>query len=433
MQNDAKNANQEFLDVLKTVRSGVSLDMSKIVLSSSELKMVTVILTGRLQIEDIGSLVVETMSNYNTSPHENLSTAIDKCILRKGEQQQQVSSSNIEVPTTIHTNNTDPFSVAESSTTSLTSMGTHSASTSQRHRNSNSILPTQEQPQINRHPSNHHHHHHIRDHHPSMPAPAFYGNGINNAKSNNAPKTTTSPYLLSVKTNHAPLAFGGGNNSAMAATTSSRPVYSNPTLSEAHRRRHCTSTSQSPSTSDGNINSPYEEEEHGKRQPSSLSPQHASIPAPMKQLPPPLSVVNVSYSNIGNSGLETLSEILYVDTPYLKTLDISFCGVDERGVLVLCRALRKRKKRGLANLQGLILSGNVVSYRAAKDLGSALSNRSSGAKKDLSRMRKSSSRVRETDGTGSSCISTCLCSLHFQIRQYLNYFSSHRCRLPPKC
>ena len=176
-----------------------------------------------------------------------------------------------------------------------------------------------------------------------------------------------------------------------------RPIYSNPSLTEAHRMQQHTSNNASAS----DVNSPYGgEHEHGNKKQVSSSPQHASIPAPIKQLPPPLSVVNVSYSNIGNAGLETLSEILYVDSPYLKTLDIGFCGIDERGVLAMCRALRKRKKRGLANLQGLILSGNVVSYRAAKDLGAALSS-SVSKTKDLSRMRKASSRVRETDGTGA--------------------------------
>jgi len=87
---------------------------------------------------------------------------------------------------------------------------------------------------------------------------------------------------------------------------------------------------------------------------------------------PCISTINLSCSRTGNQGLEKLSEVVHWDTPALKTLDLSFCDIEERGILAMCRSLRKRKRRGLPGLEGLILSGNVVSYRSAKELGLAL-------------------------------------------------------------
>jgi CheY-like chemotaxis protein/Ran GTPase-activating protein (RanGAP) involved in mRNA processing and transport len=123
-----------------------------------------------------------------------------------------------------------------------------------------------------------------------------------------------------------------------------------------------------------------------------VSPRH-SLPNPnplnlqlLKPLPPPISVVNLSYSYIGNTGVEMLSEILYCDGSVLKTIDISFCKIEERGVLALARALVKRKRKGIAPLQGILLSGNYISVRAATELGVALSP----ADRETSRSRKRS-------------------------------------------
>lgn len=108
-----------------------------------------------------------------------------------------------------------------------------------------------------------------------------------------------------------------------------------------------------------------------------LSPQ--STPSPdftrrRKPLhPPSLSVINLSCTGIGNSGIEMLSEVLYENTHCLKTMDISFCSIKEGGMLALCRAIRKRRTKGLPSLQALILSGNFVTYKAAKELGLSLS------------------------------------------------------------
>eukprot|EP00591_Stephanopyxis_turris_P004494 CAMPEP_0195523582 /NCGR_PEP_ID=MMETSP0794_2-20130614/22833_1 /TAXON_ID=515487 /ORGANISM="Stephanopyxis turris, Strain CCMP 815" /LENGTH=1434 /DNA_ID=CAMNT_0040653605 /DNA_START=89 /DNA_END=4393 /DNA_ORIENTATION=- len=123
---------------------------------------------------------------------------------------------------------------------------------------------------------------------------------------------------------------------------------------------------------------------------SSLGQLPVQLPPPN---PPPLSILNMSYTNIGNTGMENISEILYLDSPLLKTLDIGFCGVGERGILALCRALQKRKKNDLPPLQGLILSGNVVTYKAAKELGAALSTAS-----EQPRRRKRG--LRNSAGTG---------------------------------
>jgi CheY-like chemotaxis protein/Ran GTPase-activating protein (RanGAP) involved in mRNA processing and transport len=89
--------------------------------------------------------------------------------------------------------------------------------------------------------------------------------------------------------------------------------------------------------------------------------------------PPPISVVNLSYTYMGNTAIEMFGEVLFMEKSLLRTIDISFCGLEERGCLALARALTKRKRSGIAPLRGIILSGNHISFRAATDLGRALS------------------------------------------------------------
>ena len=94
---------------------------------------------------------------------------------------------------------------------------------------------------------------------------------------------------------------------------------------------------------------------------------------PKHPSPAPISVINLSYTYMGNAGMEMLSEILYSEDSALQTLDISFCALDERGILAFSRALEKRKRKNIPCLRGLVMSGNYFSYRAAKELGLALS------------------------------------------------------------
>ena len=117
--------------------------------------------------------------------------------------------------------------------------------------------------------------------------------------------------------------------------------------------------------------------------------------------PPPISVVNLSYTYIGNSGIELLSEILYKDNSCLKTLDISFCNIEEKGLLCLARALSRRKRKRIPALKGVILSGNYMVPRAAAEIGAALSP---SDRKPNKRSRKGSSALKtgyETDSTES--------------------------------
>jgi CheY-like chemotaxis protein len=88
--------------------------------------------------------------------------------------------------------------------------------------------------------------------------------------------------------------------------------------------------------------------------------------------PPPISVINLSYTYIGNSGIDLFSEILHKDS-FLKTIDVSFCNIDEKGFLSLTRAIGKRKRQGMPPLKGVILSGNYISTRSAMEIGTALS------------------------------------------------------------
>ncbi|CAB9496104.1 Peroxide stress-activated histidine kinase [Seminavis robusta] len=89
--------------------------------------------------------------------------------------------------------------------------------------------------------------------------------------------------------------------------------------------------------------------------------------------PPPISVINLSYTYIGNRGIELLAEVLYAEQSALKTIDVSFCGIDEKGFISLAKAIQKRKRKGVRPLKGLLLSGNYISSRSATEIGMALS------------------------------------------------------------
>lgn len=90
--------------------------------------------------------------------------------------------------------------------------------------------------------------------------------------------------------------------------------------------------------------------------------------------PPAIAVVNLSYTYMGNRAMKMLSEILYMDNSPLTTVDISFCGLEEKGLLAFARGITKRKRKGIPALRGVLLSGNRVSNRAARALGIALSS-----------------------------------------------------------
>lgn len=90
--------------------------------------------------------------------------------------------------------------------------------------------------------------------------------------------------------------------------------------------------------------------------------------------PPPLAVINLSYTQIGDYGMESLSEFIYSDNASLKTLDLSFCNISSQGLLSLCHGLKTRAARGLPPLQALALAGNTIRTEIAKQLGGALSS-----------------------------------------------------------
>jgi CheY-like chemotaxis protein len=98
-------------------------------------------------------------------------------------------------------------------------------------------------------------------------------------------------------------------------------------------------------------------------------------------MPPPISVLNLSYTFIGNVGVEMLSEFLCQENSCLSTLDVSFCGIDEKGMLTLARALARRVKKNVPLLRGLILTGNILNPRAALEIGCALSATDGGSHK----------------------------------------------------
>lgn len=107
-----------------------------------------------------------------------------------------------------------------------------------------------------------------------------------------------------------------------------------------------------------------------------LLPLHQTLEPVM---PSPITYMNLSFSTLGNEGMELLSEVLTANTKGLNIIDLSFCGIEERGLVALCRAMRKRKKKGLPCLKGLLLSGNTITYKVSKELGVALSDRRTSA------------------------------------------------------
>lgn len=88
---------------------------------------------------------------------------------------------------------------------------------------------------------------------------------------------------------------------------------------------------------------------------------------------PSISVVNLSYTYMGNSSIDLFCKVIDMDRSPLRTIDVSFCGLQDRGITALSKALESRKRKGIAPLRGIILSGNYISLRVASDLGKALS------------------------------------------------------------
>ena len=91
-------------------------------------------------------------------------------------------------------------------------------------------------------------------------------------------------------------------------------------------------------------------------------------------IPPPLAVINLSFSKLGNEGMEMLNEVLCC-IPLLETLDISFCSIEEKGMIAMYRSMRNRKLKGIPSLMSLNQTGNMVCYKVSKELGIALSIR----------------------------------------------------------
>ncbi|KAL3936085.1 MAG: hypothetical protein SGBAC_008518 [Bacillariaceae sp.] len=87
---------------------------------------------------------------------------------------------------------------------------------------------------------------------------------------------------------------------------------------------------------------------------------------------PPIAVLNLSYTYMGSKAIEILSDLVQIEGSLLRTIDISFCALDERGCMILANALKRRRQKGIAPLRGLIMSGNHVTHKGAKELGRAL-------------------------------------------------------------
>mmetsp|Transcript_20893 Transcript_20893/g.48055 ORF Transcript_20893/g.48055 Transcript_20893/m.48055 type:complete len:1295 (-) Transcript_20893:84-3968(-) len=99
----------------------------------------------------------------------------------------------------------------------------------------------------------------------------------------------------------------------------------------------------------------------------------ASTPAqPITFSPPPLAVLNLSYTDIGDVGCCVLSEYLHSDNPALKTIDLSFCGITPLGFGALSDGLATRNGKGLPSVQAFSFTGNIIAHEVSGRLGRAL-------------------------------------------------------------
>ena len=104
-----------------------------------------------------------------------------------------------------------------------------------------------------------------------------------------------------------------------------------------------------------------------------MAEQRGASPAqPIDFSPPPLAVLNLSYTDITDAGCCVLSEYLHSDNPALKTIDLGFCGITSRGFGALSDGLAARNARGLPPVQAFSFTGNVISHEVSGRLGRAL-------------------------------------------------------------
>jgi Leucine Rich repeat len=95
---------------------------------------------------------------------------------------------------------------------------------------------------------------------------------------------------------------------------------------------------------------------------------------PVRCPSPPISVLNLSCTYIGDVGIEMLAEVIYVEGSALKTLDLSYCCISERGFSSLAGAIRRRNSAKTRPIKCLILSGNYLNVNAAYAIGGALAS-----------------------------------------------------------
>ena len=157
--------------------------------------------------------------------------------------------------------------------------------------------------------------------------------------------------------------------------------------------------------------------------------RNAQSPAEVIRLnPPPLAVINLSYTQIGNYGMEALSEFIYSDNAALTTLDLSFCNISSQGLLSLCHGLKTRVARGLPPLQALALAGNTINMDIAKQLGRALSS------DHVRHNRKRGDMAQSSSSNGSSNPSEGLKLLHLGSTSISpNYLTELLTGLGPMC
>lgn len=148
--------------------------------------------------------------------------------------------------------------------------------------------------------------------------------------------------------------------------------------------------------------------------------------------PPPLAVINLSYTEIGDAGMDALSEYIYLGNTSLKTLDISFCNMTSKGLLALCDGLDKRNSQGLSPLQALSLTGNTIKMDAAKRLGKALCSLSSPSSLDDT-MHVRTKRKSANDNFFTQPLSLSSSSSTFSLSKGLKLLHLGSTSISPRC
>jgi CheY-like chemotaxis protein/Ran GTPase-activating protein (RanGAP) involved in mRNA processing and transport len=317
--------------LLEMLKSRASLDLSRINLNAAELKIISYVLTSRISIDDLFHVILDTFN----SPSRDLSASISSYVNAKHH--------HFSVPTQHHTYRSlveDKRVYMEATQTDAASISVDASSQNHSKKKTQGTFIMQ--------PNN-----------PSSSLPTVDQAGTKYEKSSSF---TLLPRSLSDR--------GKLLYDAFTSATTTSDITASTNVAAASLRRSDVVTQSKPKRFSRS---------HKKRNIDLLetetSSHHVTAPgwSPLFSLLPQIETLNLSYTGIGCQGVEFLSETLISENPFIKSLDLSFCSIEDRGILSLCRALHRRKSSNFPHIEGLFISGNFLTYKGAKELGIALS------------------------------------------------------------